>query len=194
VSKYKNHEQSLLKWNDDGTCLSRVELTTIPCVCGIQPCRGGLRTTSGTYRPHTPSRPRSAYKAAVKAGLFNPLSPQPLGEWRRYRRPDIKFWNNFVSLAPCSTVLIPAAKFVRLFWSKHPRTHCSSTGIREPTHSVEVPEYDQDQGTHRSGPCVGHYGTESGRISVVSAATDETLRFWDIFGSPSVSVAIRRNV
>jgi hypothetical protein len=91
--------------------------TIIPCVCGIQPCRGRLRTTSGicpTTHPvsfsintRPPSRRTFPFCALLASGGGTADEISSFGTLR---------------LAPCSTVLIPAAKFVRLFWSKHPRT------------------------------------------------------------------------
>jgi hypothetical protein len=122
--KYKNHEQEVcgLKWNDDGTCVSRA-VTIIPCVCKDSTMSGQAAYIRRNFiRSTPPSRSRSTQGRHVKAfGLVS----RTLGEWAVPRTEYQSFGT--LRLAPYSSSIDTGSQVCSIVWHRHEL--CSSTAI-----------------------------------------------------------------
>lgn len=194
VAKYRGHQQEVcgLKWNEDGTTLASGGNENYLCLWDAAMSgrdRGPSSSNGGGPAPHRLSdlAPRlvlKKHRAAVKALDWCPFHRGLLASGGGTSDRTIKFWssNSGALLNSVDT----GSQVCSIVWSRHHRELCSSHGYSEnqlilwkyPTMAriKELPGHTARVLNMEASPD----GT-----SVVSAAADETLRFWNVFGCPS---------
>jgi cell division cycle protein 20 (cofactor of APC complex) len=185
ASRFKGHTQEVcgLKWNEDGTTLASGGNENFLCIWDVAVSRRNSDIPSDASSHFV--QPRlllTQHKAAVKALAWCPFRRDLLASGGGTSDRTIKFWNsnNGTILNSIDT----GSQVCSLLWSKHQRELVSSHGFSEnqlilwqyPTMS-KVKEFKG----HTSRVLNMEMGPDG---QIVSAAADETLRFWDIFGPP----------
>lgn len=190
VTKYKQHEQEVcgLKWNDDGTCLASGSNDNT--VCLWDSAMSGQ--TSFQQRNQNDQAPRlvlEQHKAAVKALDWCPFHRGLLASGGGTADRCIKFWNS--SSGAMLNSIDTGSQVCSIVWSKHQRELCSSHGYSENQLILwKYPTMTKIKELTGHTARVLNMELSPDGSTVVSAAADETLRFWDIFGAPS---SLRRN-
>jgi cell division cycle protein 20 (cofactor of APC complex) len=190
VSKYKSHEQEVcgLKWNDDGTCLASGSNDNTVCLWDST-MSGQASYHQRNLSDHTPRLVLDQHKAAVKALDWCPFHRGLLASGGGTADRSIKFWNT--SSGAMLNSIDTGSQVCSIVWSKHQRELCSSHGYSENQLILwKYPSMTKIKELTGHTARVLNMELSPDGSSVVSAAADETLRFWDIFGSPS---SLRRN-
>jgi cell division cycle protein 20 (cofactor of APC complex) len=185
ASRFKGHTQEVcgLKWNEDGNTLASGGNENYLCIWDAAMSQHNSNSPLDSSSPFV--QPRlllTQHKAAVKALAWCPFRRDLLASGGGTADRTIKFWNsnNGTILNSIDT----GSQVCSLLWSKHQRELVSSHGFSEnqlilwqyPT-MTKVKEF--------RGHTARVLNMEMGpRGQIVSAAADETLRFWDIFGPP----------
>lgn len=189
VATYKGHEQEVcgLKWNEDGSTLASGGNENYLCIWDAAVSRRNSATqqrqSDDDISTSTPRLLLTQHKAAVKALAWCPFKRELLASGGGSADKTIKFWNtnNGTMLNSVDT----GSQVCSLLWSKHQKEIVSSHGFSEnqlilwkyPT-MTKVQEFK----AHTARVLSMEMSPQHGQI--VSAAADETLRFWDIFGPP----------
>ena len=192
VATYEGHEQEVcgLKWNEDGTTLASGGNENYLCLWDA------AMTGRNSFQQR--SRHRSSFsndsvaprlllthhKAAVKALDWCPFHRGLLASGGGTADRTIKFWNS--SSGAMLNSVDTGSQVCSVLWSKHQKELCSSHGYSEnqlilwkyPT-MTKVKEL-----TGHTSRVLNMEMSPDGSC-VVSAAADETLRFWNIFGTPA---------
>jgi cell division cycle protein 20 (cofactor of APC complex) len=185
ASRFKGHTQEVcgLKWNEDGTALASGGNENYLCIWDAAVSRRNSNVPGDSSSQFV--QPRlllTHHKAAVKALAWCPFRRDLLASGGGTADRTIKFWNsnNGIILNSIDT----GSQVCSLLWSQHQRELVSSHGFSEnqlilwqyPT-MTKVKEFKG----HTSRVLNMEMGPGG---QIVSAAADETLRFWDIFGPP----------
>ena len=184
ATRFKGHDQEVcgLKWNDDGTTLASGGNENYLCIWDAAMSRRGSNRPTDSTSFVQPRLLLTQHKAAVKALAWCPFRRDLLTSGGGTADRTIKFWNsnNGTLLNSVDT----GSQVCSILWSKHQRELVSSHGFSEnqlilwsyPT-MTKVQEFKG----HTSRVLNMEMSPDG---QVVSAAADETLRFWDIFGPP----------
>jgi cell division cycle protein 20 (cofactor of APC complex) len=191
VSKYKNHEQEVcgLKWNDDGTCLASGSNDNTVCLwdssmSGQAAYSNRSTGSNGGVNDHAPRLVLDQHKAAVKALDWCPFHRGLLASGGGTADRSIKFWNT--SSGAMLNSIDTGSQVCSIVWSKHQRELCSSHGYSENQLILwKYPTMTKIKELTGHTARVLNMELSPDGSSVVSAAADETLRFWDVFGSRS---------
>lgn len=188
VNRFIGHQQEVcgLKWNEDGTTLASGGNENFLCLWDAHmsdTARNNPRR-SFTGNDHGPRLMLKQHKAAVKALDWCPFHRGLLASGGGTADRTIKFWNS--SSGAVLNSIDTGSQVCSIVWSKHQRELCSSHGYSEnqlilwkyPT-MTKIKEL-----TGHSARVLNMEMSPDG-ASVVSAAADETLRFWNVFGSPN---------
>jgi cell division cycle protein 20 (cofactor of APC complex) len=192
-AKYVGHQQEVcgLKWNEDGSCLASGGNENYLCLWDAAMSGRGTTASERARGRHLSdlSAPRlilRKHKAAVKALDWCPFHRGLLASGGGTSDRTIKFWNS--SSGAMLNSIDTGSQVCSILWSKHQRELCSSHGYSENqlilwkyptmTRVKELPGHTARVLNMEMSPD----GT-----SVVSAAADETLRFWNVFGGTSAS-------
>lgn len=180
VATLRGHEQEVcgLKWSPDGKYLASGGNDNMLCIWDA---------TQGHSGAVNPTFVRHDHNAAVKALAWCPWERNLLASGGGTADRTIKFWNarNGAMLNSIDT----GSQVCSLLWSPTEKELLSSHGYsqnqlclwRYPT-MTKIKEL-----TGHSARVLHLAGSPDGS-SVVSAAADETLRFWSIFGSATKSL------
>ena len=184
VSIYRGHEQEVcgLKWNEDGTTLASGGNENFLCLWDA----AMSRPTGNSSNRYSPRPVLKQHKAAVKALDWCPFHRGLLASGGGTADRCVKFWNT--SNGTLVNSIDTGSQVCSIIWSRHQRELCTSHGYSEnqlilwkfPT-MVKIKEL------------VGHTNRvlnmemSPDGTSVVSAAADETLRFWNVFGNPKIA-------
>jgi len=182
LGTFVGHTQEVcgLKWNEDGTTLASGGNENLLCLWDASISSSRHRSTSSGVGI-APRLKLSNHCAAVKALAWCPFHRGLLASGGGTADRTIKFWNT--NTGGVLNSIDTGSQVCSLLWSKHQKEICSSHGFSEnqlclwryPSmtkikefsgHTARVLHMDQSP----SGGCV------------VSAAADETLRFWELFG------------
>jgi cell division cycle 20, cofactor of APC complex len=189
VSKYKGHTQEVcgLAWNDDGSCLASGGNENFLCLwdSAMSSRNTNQRNSSSPYgNVQAPRQILKQHKAAVKALDWCPFHRGLLASGGGTADRKINFWNS------ASGVLLNSidtgSQVCSIIWSKHQRELCSSHGYSE--NQLILWKYPN---MIRMKELTGHTARvlnmdiSPDGSSIVSAGADETLRFWNIFDTPS---------
>jgi len=189
VSKYMGHTQEVcgLKWNDDGTTLASGGNENFLCLWDA--AMSG-RSTSRQQRQqpqqqnHAPRLILKQHKAAVKALDWCPFHRGLLASGGGTADRSIKFWNS-ASGAMLNSV-DTGSQVCSLVWSRHQRELCSSHGYSENQLILwKYPSMTKIKELTGHSARVLNMDISPDGSSIVSAGADETLRFWNIFDTPS---------
>ena len=187
VSTYVGHTQEVcgLKWNDEGTTLASGGNENLLCLWDASMSQ---RRRNNGQRPFDSSSlgPRLAltqHKAAVKALAWCPFHRGLLASGGGTADRTIKFWNT--NSGAVLNSIDTGSQVCSILWSKHQRELCSSHGFSENQLILwKYPTMTKIQEFKGHTARVLHMDQSPDGGCVVSAAADETLRFWDVFGSP----------
>jgi cell division cycle 20, cofactor of APC complex len=180
-SKYKGHNQEVcgLKWNDDGTCLASGGNENYLCLWDA-----AMSGRNGNESEYEPRQTLKQHKAAVKALDWCPFHRGLLASGGGTADRTIKFWNS-MSGALLNSV-DTGSQVCSLVWSRHQREICSSHGYSENQLILwKYPTMTKIKELTGHTSRVLNMDISPDGTSVVSAGGDETLRFWNIFGTPS---------
>jgi len=189
AATYTGHTQEVcgLKWNDEGTTLASGGNENYLCLWDV--------AMSGQDRNSRNSRAQSSltnvsprflltqHKAAVKALAWCPFNRGVLASGGGTADRTIKFWNT--NSGTVLNSIDTGSQVCSLLWSKHQKEICSSHGFSENQLILwRYPTMTKIQEFKGHTARVLHMEQSPDGGCVVSAAADETLRFWDIFGAP----------
>lgn len=196
VSTYVGHTQEVcgLKWNDEGSTLASGGNENLLCLWDASMSRRGTGTGTG-YNNNQRANPAfdssnigprlalTQHKAAVKALAWCPFHRGLLASGGGTADRTIKFWNT--NSGTVLNSIDTGSQVCSLLWSKHQREICSSHGFSENQLILwKYPTMTKIQEFKGHTARVLHMDQSPDGGCVVSAAADETLRFWDVFGSP----------
>jgi len=190
VSTYTGHTQEVcgLRWNDDGTTLASGGNENYLCLWdAAMSQRGSNRNRRGDLPDSSTNvNPRvllTQHQAAVKALAWCPFHRGLLASGGGTADRTIKFWNT--NSGAMLNSVDTGSQVCSLLWSKHQREICSSHGFSENQLILwRYPTMTKIQEFKGHTARVLHMEQSPDGACVASAAADETLRFWDVFGSP----------
>lgn len=189
ASKYKGHTQEVcgLQWNDDGSCLASGGNENFLC---LWDAAISARERSHTSRNalHEPRQILKQHKAAVKALGWCPFHRGLLASGGGTADRKINFWNT-TSCALLNSV-DTGSQVCSIIWSKHQRELCSSHGYSENQLILwKYPTMTKIKELTGHTARVLNMDISPDGSSIVSAGADETLRFWNIFETPSTQTS-----
>ena len=121
--------------------------------------------------------------AAVKALAWCPFHRGLLASGGGTADRTIKFWN--ANVGGLLNSVDTGSQVCSLLWSKHNKELCSSHGFSENQISLwNCPSMTKIAELKGHTARVLHMAQSPDGGTVVSAAADETLRFWNVFGAP----------
>ena len=191
VSTYEGHEQEVcgLKWNEEGTTLASGGNENYLCLWDASMSgRSSFHQRNSSRRASSDSvAPRltlTQHKAAVKALDWCPFHRGLLASGGGTADRTIKFWNS--SSGAMLNSIDTGSQVCSVLWSKHQREICSSHGYSENQLILwKYPTMTKIKELTGHTERVLNMDMSPDGASVVSAAADETLRFWNVFGTPS---------
>lgn len=189
VAKYRGHQQEVcgLKWNDDGSCLASGGNENYLCLWDAAMSGQGTLGARRGGRQLSDQTPRiilKKHRAAVKALDWCPFHRGLLASGGGTSDRTIKFWNS--SSGAMLNSVDTGSQVCSIIWSKHQRELCSSHGYSENQLILwKYPTMDRIKELPGHTARVLNMEMSPDGTSVVSAAADETLRFWNVFGSSS---------
>jgi len=183
VSMYTGHLQEVcgLKWNYEGTTLASGGNENYLCLWDA--AMSGRNTTRTTDQTYSPRSIMTQHNAAVKALSWCPFQRGLLASGGGTADRTIKFWNT--NSGALLNSIDTGSQVCSLLWSKYHKQICSSHGFSENQLILwNYPSMTKIQEFTGHTARVLHMEQSPDGAEVVSAAADETLRFWNIFGSP----------
>ncbi|GFZ15981.1 transducin family protein [Actinidia rufa] len=125
------------------------------------------------------------HTAAVKALAWFPFQGNLLASCGGGSDRYMKFWNTHTGA--CLNSVDTGSQVCALLWNKNERELLSSYGFTQNQLSLEVPIHGEISRAHWPYIKSTFHGSEPDGCTVASAAGDETLRFWNVFGAPEVA-------
>ncbi|MED6212542.1 hypothetical protein PIB30_084383 [Stylosanthes scabra] len=180
VDTYRGHNQELcgLKWSASGQQLASGGNDNLVHVWD--------RSMASSNSPTRWLHRLDEHRAAVKALAWCPFQANLLASGGGGRDHCIKFWNTHTGA--CLNTVNTGSQVCGMLWSKKERELLSSHGFTQ--NQLTLWKYPS---MVKMAELTGHeervlYLTQSpDGCTVASAAGDETLRFWNVFGSPEIS-------
>jgi cell division cycle protein 20 (cofactor of APC complex) len=188
VSTYKAHEQEVcgLKWNDDGSTLASGGNENYLCLWDAKMSSSESQRRANRSSEVAPRLLLQQHKAAVKALDWCPFHRGILASGGGTADRTIKLWNS--NSGAMLNSLDTGSQVCSIIWSPHQRELCSSHGFSE--NQLILWKYGNGSNLTKVKELTGHTSRVLSTAcspdgsTVVSAAGDESLRFWDIFGAP----------
>jgi cell division cycle protein 20 (cofactor of APC complex) len=183
VGSLTSHTQEIcgLSWNADGTTLASGGNDNMLCLWDAS--------------SSSASRPRFAltdHQAAVKALAWSPHERNLLATGGGTADRCIKFWN--ANTGSLLNSIDTGSQVCALQWNPHEKEILSSHGFARNQLSLwKYPTLAKIKDFDGHTARVLHMATSPDGCTVVSAAADETLRFWDIFAPPGVKSLDKRS-
>ncbi|GKY98216.1 hypothetical protein MPSEU_000779300 [Mayamaea pseudoterrestris] len=192
AARYSGHLQEVcgMKWNEDGSCLASGGNENYLCLwdAAMSGGTGSTGAARSARRQLTDTAPRLTlrkHRAAVKALDWCPFYRGLLASGGGTSDRTIKFWNT--SSGALLNSVDTGSQVCSLIWNKNQRELCSSHGYSENQLILwKYPTMTRIKELQGHTARVLNMEMSPDGSSVVSAAADETLRFWNIFGSQSV--------
>jgi cell division cycle protein 20 (cofactor of APC complex) len=169
-----SHTQEVcgLSWSPDGTTLASGGNDNMLCLWDA--------ATSSTSRPRFSL---TDHQAAVKALAWSPHERNLLATGGGTADRSIKFWNT--QTGSLLNSIDTGSQVCALQWNPHEKEILSSHGFARNQLSLwKYPTMAKIKDLEGHSSRVLHMATSPDGCSVVSAAADETLRFWDVFAPP----------
>ena len=183
TSAYRGHHQEVcgLTWSPDGSTLASGGNDNLLCLWD--------KTISGSRTNQTHMAPRcilSGHQAAVKALAWCPWERNLLASGGGTADRCIKFWNS--SSGNLLNSVCTNSQVCGLLWSQTEREILSSHGFSHYQLCLwKYPTMTKVKELKGHTARVLHMAMSPDGSTVVSAAADETLRFWDIFPATNPS-------
>eukprot|EP00658_Telonema_sp_P-2_P075151 TRINITY_DN6457_c0_g1_i1.p1 TRINITY_DN6457_c0_g1~~TRINITY_DN6457_c0_g1_i1.p1 ORF type:complete len:349 (-),score=82.93 TRINITY_DN6457_c0_g1_i1:200-1246(-) len=162
-------------------------------VCGLKWSPNGEQLASGgndnvlniwNAGESTAAHKLTAHQAAVKALAWCPWQANTLASGGGTADRHIRFWNT--QTGACLNSVDTRSQVCSLVWSKHERELLSSHGFSQNQLTVwRFPSMTKVTELNGHTSRVLHTALSPDGTTVVSAAADETLRFWKVFGTDS---------
>lgn len=125
------------------------------------------------------------HRAAVKALAWCPFQSNLLASGGGSAHCCIKFWNTHTRA--CLNTVDTHSQVCTLLWNKHERELLSSHGFSQKQLTLwKYPSMVKITELTGHTSRVLHLAESPDEYTVASAAGDETLRFWQVFGAPDV--------
>ena len=179
------HEQEVcgLAWNAAGTQLASGGNDNLLCVWDAAGATGSV------HQPQSPTLRLTAHQAAVKALAWCPYQSNLLASGGGTADRSIKFWNTHTGA--CVNSIDTGSQVCSLVWNKHEKEILSSHGYAKNQLCLwKYPSMAKMAELNGHTARVLHMAASPDGSTVVSAAADETLRFWNVFGEPQGEVKI----
>lgn len=185
VARYRGHQQEVcgLKWNEDGSCLASGGNENYLCLWDAA-MSGRERSNTRQLSNQAPRVILKKHRAAVKAIDWCPFHRGLLATGGGTSDRTIKFWNS--SSGAMLNSIDTGSQVCSVIWSRHQRELCSSHGYSENQLILwKYPTMTRVKELPGHTARVLNMEMSPDGASVVSAAADETLRFWNVFGCPT---------
>ena len=180
LSVWAAHEQEVcgLKWSPDGSYLASGGNDNMLCLWET----GALgRTSRRAYRQ------MADHQAAVKALAWSPHERHLLASGGGTADRSIKFWN--AGTGALLNSIDTGSQVCALQWSPYEKEILSSHGFADNQLSLwKYPSMAKVKDLKGHTSRVLHLCTSPNDGTVLSAAGDETLRFWNVFGANKAKV------
>jgi len=183
TARLEAHEQEVcgLKWSPNGQQLASGGNDNMLHIWDMN------SIINGTYLHRL-----DQHQAAVKALAWCPWSGNLLASGGGTADRTIKFWNTHTGAMLNS--IDTHSQVCALQWNRHEREILSSHGFSQNQLCVwKYPSMAKMAELTGHTARVLHMAQSPDGYSVVSAAADETLRFWNVFGQPEVVAARERS-
>jgi cell division cycle protein 20 (cofactor of APC complex) len=166
-------------------------------VCGLKWSPNGMQLASGGNdnilniwdidamgNAPPPKLTLNAHQAAVKALAWCPWQENCLASGGGTADRCIRFWNT--QTGACLNTVDTKSQVCSLVWSPHERELLSSHGFSQNQLTIwKFPQMTKVTELTGHTSRVLHTALSADGTTVVSAAADETLRFWKVFGTQS---------
>ena len=179
TSRLRGHEQEIcgLKWSPSGNQLASGGNDNLLHVWDIH--------NMGTYLHRM-----DEHQAAVKALAWCPFHSSLLASGGGTADRCIKFWNTHTGA--CLNSIDTSSQVCSLVWNKHEREILSSHGFSQNQLCLwKYPSMTKIAELTGHTSRVLHLATSPDGCTVVSAAADETLRFWKVFEDSNPAAAAK---
>nr|XP_027080720.1 cell division cycle 20.2, cofactor of APC complex-like [Coffea arabica] len=184
IGTYRGHTQEVcgLKWSSSGQQLASGGNDNLLHIWSIS--MTSPSSSSGSRNPWI--HRFEDHTAAVKALAWCPFQSNLLASGGGMGDHCIKFWN--FNTGACLNSVNAGSQVTCLLWNRHEREILSSHGMND--NQLTLWKYPS---MTRIAELQGHtsrvlsMAQSPDGYTVASAAADETLRFWNVFGSPEVA-------
>jgi len=184
------HQQEVcgLKWSLDGGVLASGGNENFLCIWDARMSNAGAGGGGGaSSQEQTPRLQLAEHRAAVKALAWCPFQRHLLASGGGTADRTIKFWNTQAGTLLNS--IDTGSQVCSLLWSKHQREIVSSHGFSHNQICLwKYPSMTKVKEFTGHTARVLHLDQSPDGTCVVSAAADETLRFWKVFDAPKRTV------
>jgi len=184
---YRGHEQEIcgLAWSPDGTTLASGGNENLLCIWDAAMSghgRGaGASHNTGSYEPRLSF---NQHQAAVKALAWCPWHRNVLASGGGTADRSIRVWNT--ALGQCTKCVDTNSQVCALQWNEKYKELVSSHGFSNNQLCLwTYPNMRKIREFHGHTARVLHMCQSPDQTTIVSASADETLRFWELFGSGS---------
>ena len=176
VACLEAHQQEVcgLSWSHDGKTLASGGNDNLLCLWDAQ----------SSSRNIVPRHELRDHQAAVKALAWCPFERNVLASGGGTADRCIKLWNS--ANGACLNSVDTGSQVCSLLWSKTEKELLSSHGFSQNQLTLwSYPRMQKLKELKGHTARVLHMAASPNGTTVVSAAADETLRFWDVFAAPS---------
>jgi len=183
ISTFVGHEQEVcgLKWSPDGETLATGGNDNQLMLWDLRGGQGSSTSMNGSHAPTIAPRCRlNEHVAAVKALAWCPFQRNVLASGGGTADRCIKFWNG--STGKCLNSIDTGSQVCSLVWSKSEKELLSSHGFSKNQLCLwKYPSMAKIKEFTGHTARVLHLASSPNGEQIVSAAADETLRFWKVF-------------
>ena len=185
VSTLLGHQQEVcgLKWSHDGLTLASGGNDNLLCLWDARASgiRAGSGASSAMQDAVAPRLILNEHQAAVKALAWCPFQRNVLASGGGTADRTIKFWN--AATGSRLTSIDTGSQVCSLVWSPHDKEILSSHGFSQNQLCLwKYPTMEKVKELTGHTARVLHLAASPDGQTVCSAAADETLRFWKVFG------------
>ncbi|OIS97503.1 PREDICTED: cell division cycle 20.1, cofactor of APC complex-like [Nicotiana attenuata] len=183
VGTYRGHNQEIcgLKWSASGQQLASGGNDNLVHIWSVS--TGSPNSTRQWIHRMTD------HTAAVKAISWCPFQSNMVASGGGVGDECIKFWNT--NTGACLNSVDTGSQVCSLLWNRHERELLSSHGFTDNQLTVwKYPSMTKVAELFGHTSRVLHMAQSPDGYTVATAAADETLRFWNIFGNPEETKSV----
>jgi cell division cycle protein 20 (cofactor of APC complex) len=185
-SKFMGHQQEVcgLSWSPDGRVLASGGNENLLCLWDPASTQTQFDATSGDHLK--PMYTFDQHQAAVKALAWCPFQRHTLASGGGTADRTIRMWN--VANGTNTKTVDSGSQVCALQWNEQHKELLSSHGFSDNQLCLwKYPSMTKIKEFRGHTSRVLHLARSPDGSTIVSAGADETLRFWEIFGTPSPS-------